>query len=50
MLALGKRRFGLQTQAMRRKVNGIAEVFDRITFYHKRHSHMDPPTFRPAID
>jgi hypothetical protein len=49
-LALGKRGLGLQTQAIRGQVNGISEVFSVVTFDHKRDSHLDPPTFRPAFN
>jgi hypothetical protein len=48
-LAQGKGGLGLQTQAMRREVNGIREVLSIVSLYYKSHSHLDPPTLRPAF-
>jgi hypothetical protein len=49
-LARGKGGVGLQSQAMRREVNGSREVFSLVTLYHKRHSHLDLLTLRPALN
>ena len=49
-LAWGKRYVGFQSQAIRGEVNGIGEVLSLVTFYHKNHSRLDPPTLRPALN
>jgi hypothetical protein len=49
-LALGKGGIGLQAQAVRRKVNGIREVFRLVTLDYKSHSHLDPPALRPGLN
>jgi len=49
-LAQSKGGLGLQTQAIRREVNGISEVLSLVTLDHKCHSHLDPSTLRPALN
>ena len=49
-LARGKGGVGLQSQAMRGKVNGSSEVFSLVALYNKSHSHLDPLTLRPAFN
>jgi hypothetical protein len=49
-LAWFKGGVGLQSQAIRREVNGSSEVFSLVTLYYKSHRYLDAGTRRLAFN